>query len=162
MQDELKALQQRLGTTFVFVTHDQTEAFTISDRIALMNAGRVEQVGSPRALYERPASRFAAMFMGDTNLIEGRVAASGLAVHLEPLVAELGLSAGGLPPGTRVAVSLRPEQIEIGPTEAERVRLQATVAGAVFQGPLIKVILQAERGLRLQALVVNKHPLLTL
>ena len=74
MQFELKALQHRLGLTFLYVTHDQEEALTMSDRIAVFNRGRIEQVGSPAELYERPATRFVAGFIGQTNLIEGSLA----------------------------------------------------------------------------------------
>ena len=74
MQTELKALQRRLGITFVFVTHDQHEALSMSDRIGVFNQGRLEQVGSPRDVYERPATRFVAEFVGAANLIEGDAA----------------------------------------------------------------------------------------
>ena len=73
MQLELKHLQSQLGITFIYVTHDQEEALTMSDRIVLMRQGRVEQVGTPRDLYDRPASRYVADFIGETNLIAGTV-----------------------------------------------------------------------------------------
>jgi len=155
MQGELKALQRRLGMTFIFVTHDQTEAFAMSDRIALMNAGRIEQVGAPRELYERPASRFAALFMGDTNLIEGCVTPDcrGLAVNGTELVVAAPVSR--LAPGSPVALSLRPEHLEMRMGAGAVGRITGTVTNAVFQGPLIKVSLAAAGTLRLQALVVN-------
>ena len=113
MQIELKALQRRLGTTFIFVTHDQTEAFAMSDRIALMNAGRVEQVGSPRDLYERPANRFVAEFMGETNLIEGRVLQGGARMQVDGTLLEIDLPGPTLPEGVPIAVSLRPENVAV-------------------------------------------------
>jgi len=73
MQLELKQLQTHLGTTFVYVTHDQEEALTMSDRIVLMRQGRIAQIGTPRDLYDRPASRYVADFIGDTNLLAGTV-----------------------------------------------------------------------------------------
>src|SRR5512134_3256746 len=73
MQLELKALQQRLGITFIYVTHDQEEALTMSDRIAVMNHGRVQQMGSPVEIYERPANRFVADFIGESNFFEGKI-----------------------------------------------------------------------------------------
>src|SRR3954447_21890343 len=76
MQLELKHLQTRLGITFIYVTHDQEEALTMSDRIVLMRQGRIEQVGTPRELYDRPASRYVADFIGETNLLPGIVAES--------------------------------------------------------------------------------------
>ena len=77
MQLELKHLQTRLGITFVYVTHDQEEALTMSDRIVLMRQGRIEQVGTPRDLYDRPASRYVADFVGETNLLAGNVVQEG-------------------------------------------------------------------------------------
>jgi putative spermidine/putrescine transport system ATP-binding protein len=74
MQIELKAIQKRVGITFIFVTHDQEEALTMSDRIALFNEGKIEQIGSPAEIYEHPASSFAAGFVGTSNLISGEVA----------------------------------------------------------------------------------------
>ncbi|RWG55410.1 MAG: ABC transporter ATP-binding protein, partial [Mesorhizobium sp.] len=72
MQVELKRLQSRLGTTFVMVTHDQTEALSISDRIVVMNKGRIEQIAPPATLYDRPATRFVASFIGTMNLLQSR------------------------------------------------------------------------------------------
>jgi spermidine/putrescine ABC transporter ATP-binding subunit len=152
MQTELKALQQRLGMTFIFVTHDKTEAFAMSDRIALMNAGRIEQIGPPRELYERPASRFTALFMGDTNLIEGRVTPDGNGLAIDGADITIAAPLDRLQPGTPVALSLRPEHLEI--RDPASGRLAGTVTSAVFQGPLIKVGIEAG-ALRLQALVVN-------
>ena len=77
MQVFLKQIQRRIETTFVFVTHDQDEAITMSDRIVVMSQGRIEQVGTPKDLYYRPQTRFVAGFFGDNNLIEGVVSASG-------------------------------------------------------------------------------------
>src|SRR5438128_12487344 len=71
MQVELKRIQREVGITFIYVTHDQGEALTMSDRIAVMNEGRVEQLGSPRAIYERPATRFVAGFIGTSNILSG-------------------------------------------------------------------------------------------
>ncbi len=94
MQVELKSLQQRLGITFVFVTHDQHEALSMSERIGVFNHGRLEQIGSPREIYERPATRFVAQFVGAANLIDGEIARR---------------YAGGAP-----CALLRPERIEFG------------------------------------------------
>jgi spermidine/putrescine transport system ATP-binding protein len=70
MRTELKSLQKKLGITFIYVTHDQEEALTLSDRVAVINRGRVEQIGSVQEIYHRPTTRFVASFIGDTNLIE--------------------------------------------------------------------------------------------
>ena len=73
MQIELKRIQREVGITFVFVTHDQNEALTMSDRLAVMNDGRIEQLGTPQEIYEQPATRFVAGFIGTSNLLAGRV-----------------------------------------------------------------------------------------
>jgi spermidine/putrescine transport system ATP-binding protein len=152
MQGELKALQSRLGTTFVFVTHDQSEAFAISDRIAVMNNGRIEQVGTPRGLYDHPSTRFVAGFVGDTNLFDGRVTAleDGLA-RVDCGQLTIKALSPGFAVGDAVTVSLRPEDLEIGgeaPSDAPRA---ARVTAAVFQGPYTKLTL-AISGLTLRAL----------
>lgn len=110
MQGELKSLQSELGVSFVFVTHDQEEALTMSDRIAVMHRGKLLQVGGPEEIYERPANRFVADFIGQTNLLEGTVEsatvvclANGARVPAE----------SGNPVGTAVAVSLRPERAHL-------------------------------------------------
>jgi spermidine/putrescine transport system ATP-binding protein len=111
MQTELKALQRELGITFVFVTHDQEEALAMSDRIAVMDAGRVLQIGTPHEIYERPNDRFVASFIGRTNLLEGKVARPD-SVVLETGAA-LKVDATGLVRGTAVTVAARPERLRI-------------------------------------------------
>jgi putrescine transport system ATP-binding protein len=114
-QAELKALQRRLGTTFVIVTHDQDEAMTMADRIGVMASGRLEQVATPRDLYEAPNSRWLADFIGTINLIDGRVDTidgDGLHIVTErsgPFVAALAEVAGG----TKVSLAIRPEKIRV-------------------------------------------------
>jgi spermidine/putrescine transport system ATP-binding protein len=115
MQDELKQLQQRVGITFVYVTHDQEEALTMADRIAVMSAGRALQIGTPDAVYERPSSRFVADFIGETNFLEGTLEARhgdrGV-VRLEGGAAvEAALRDPGALVGHPVAVAVRPEKI---------------------------------------------------
>lgn len=112
MQTELKSLQRELGVSFVFVTHDQEEALTMSDRIAVMHEGKLLQVGSPEDIYERPANRFVADFIGQTNLLDATVESEDMIV----LTNGTRLSAPSpLSAGTKVAMSLRPEAISIGP-----------------------------------------------
>jgi spermidine/putrescine ABC transporter ATP-binding subunit len=113
MRLELKRLQHETGITFLIVTHDQEEALVMADRIALMNQGQIAQLGSPRALYEEPANRFVADFIGLMNLIEGRVAPGGLAV--EGLGRVLPASHGGLPVGTPATLAIRPERVRVRP-----------------------------------------------
>ena len=119
MQFELKQLQKNLGVTLVFVTHDQEEALAMSDRIAVMNAGRVEQIGTPTEIYDQPRTRFVADFIGDTNIFRGQRAimdqgaglavGSGLVLTLPKAVATAGNEAG-------LSVALRPEKIVVSPS----------------------------------------------
>jgi spermidine/putrescine transport system ATP-binding protein len=120
MQVELKRIQREVGITFVYVTHDQGEALTMSDRIAVMDAGRIEQLGTPREVYERPTTRFVAGFIGTSNLLGGRVdsVAGDLAVLTfgpgERVVAPV---SGTVSPGDAIEVSVRPEKINLHRTE---------------------------------------------
>ncbi|MFO1174768.1 MAG: ABC transporter ATP-binding protein [Paracoccaceae bacterium] len=106
MQIELKQLQHEAGITFIFVTHDQDEALTLSDRVAVMQGGRILQLGSPRDIYERPAHRFVADFIGDINLMDGRAEASGTVRLGCGAVLSCGASHAS---GTAVTVAIRPE-----------------------------------------------------
>jgi spermidine/putrescine transport system ATP-binding protein len=110
MQRELKILQREVGITFVFVTHDQEEALTISDRIGVMDGGQLLQIGTPEEIYEHPVNRFVANFIGQTNLLDGTVESSDT-VCLANGVRIPGWS--DFAPGTKVAVSLRPERISL-------------------------------------------------
>jgi spermidine/putrescine transport system ATP-binding protein len=117
MQLELKALQQKLGITFIYVTHDQEEALTMSDRIAVMSQGQVLQMGSPVEIYERPSCKFVADFIGTSNFLEGTVKSleKGSAMVLVPVLgAEIkGIVSGEVSVGQSVAVSIRPEKIRL-------------------------------------------------
>ncbi|MER3543047.1 MAG: spermidine/putrescine ABC transporter ATP-binding protein [Chloroflexota bacterium] len=120
MQLELKALQQQVGITFVYVTHDQEEALTMSDRIAVMNQGKVLQIGPPAEIYERPNCRFVADFIGETNFLEGTMARmedgrASVEVTGERMQV-VGLAQGALHLGQRVTVSVRPEKIRLHTT----------------------------------------------
>ena len=121
LQIELKRIQIEVGITFVYVTHDQEEALTMSDRIAVMNRGKVEQLGTPEELYERPATRFVADFIGTTNLLrgDGRVDRRGL--RGRPARDRRDVSGGraGRTVGDAVDVSLRPEAISIRELDPE-------------------------------------------
>jgi spermidine/putrescine transport system ATP-binding protein len=134
MQLELKAIQNDLGLTFVHVTHDQEEAMTMADAIAVMNKGRIEQLGPPSELYERPATAFVAGFLGVSNLLRGTVTAPD-EVRLDSgdvIAAEVGDRAG------RVAVGIRPEKIRLGPpAEGEN-----SLAGAVRETAYVGVATQ--------------------
>jgi putrescine transport system ATP-binding protein len=125
---ELRALQRETGAAFVMVTHDQEEALALADRVAVLDAGRVAQVGPPRAIYERPASRFVARFLGAANVLEGRLAGSTFDS------AEAGATfTGDLPAGT-VAVALRPERISVVADAAGTNTARGTVEDVAFRG----------------------------
>jgi spermidine/putrescine transport system ATP-binding protein len=152
MQLELKELQARTATTFVYVTHDQEEAMTMSDRIAVMNGGVVEQLATPRELYQRPASAFVAGFIGTSNLISVRAdrRADGLVVM--DLGAEeriLAPDPGGTEPAIQITV--RPEWIKVGQAgdQPRASRVGATVADVVYLGSLTQLIVELRTGERL-------------
>jgi putative spermidine/putrescine transport system ATP-binding protein len=118
LQEELKALHRRVGRTFINVTHDQEEALSLSDRIAILNHGKLIQAGAPGALYEGPRTRFVADFLGKSNFIEGTVQgadAGGFVLAAGPDRLNVRLPAGSPPPaeGTRRLLSLRPEKISL-------------------------------------------------
>ncbi|MFI1292197.1 ABC transporter ATP-binding protein [Streptomyces sp. NPDC020792] len=140
MQVELKALQREVGITFVFVTHDQEEALTMSDRIAVFHQGRVEQVGTPAEIYERPATPFVASFVGTSNLLEGESAQRILGI-----------------PGTH---SVRPEKIRVlkesaVADEPEQATATGTVAEVVYLGDSTRFLVDLDTGGRLTALQQN-------
>ncbi|MFD5746310.1 ABC transporter ATP-binding protein [Streptomyces sp. NPDC127033] len=116
MRVELRELQQRLGITMVFVTHDQEEAMSLSDRIAVMNGGRVEQLGTPTEVYRAPATRFVAEFIGAANILEGTGARDGT-LHLGGVRLDSGLAT--LPDGDPVTLAVRPERVTVRAAEGE-------------------------------------------
>ncbi len=139
MQLELKRIQQEVGTTFIYVTHDQGEAMTMSDAIAVMNDGRIEQIDTPEAIYDAPQTRFVADFIGNTNLVPveiapGPVEADRISVQMGGLTfpAEL---VGPLNGATRGQISLRHERIITGPEARDlRTNARAKVRDVVFHG----------------------------
>jgi len=158
MQLELKHLQTHLGITFVYVTHDQEEALTMSDRIVLMRQGRIAQIGTPRELYDRPASRYVADFIGDTNLLAGTVVecAAGVATLRVGDVALRGLCDGALPAGREAWLTVRPEAIRLidGPAApAGQNTVAGTVNDAVYAGSALRVHVTLPGGQRLVASV---------
>ncbi len=160
MQGELKALQHRLGTTFIYVTHDQGEALTMSDRVAVMNAGRVEQIGSSQEIYGRPQTRFVAAFIGEANFLDGRVVEAGAAgVLVQVGGLRVWAAAEGTPaqrtPGTAVTISVRPEHVKLGPAAADAAnRWDGRVADVTFMGPVVRARVTLSDGL---AVVAEMH-----
>ena len=153
LQVELKALQRDVGITFLYVTHDQEEALTMSDRLAVMHGGRIQQLGSPREVYEEPATAFVADFLGVSNLMSGTCDGAGR-VTVNGLVLEA--RQGGTPASGAVRVTIRPERVEIQPgAEAGPNRLRCTVSELVYLGPTTQVIVRTPEGDLLQALLAN-------
>jgi spermidine/putrescine transport system ATP-binding protein len=149
MQLELKALQQQLGITFIYVTHDQEEALTMSDRIAVMSKGKIQQLGTPVEIYERPTNKFVADFIGESNFLEGKVKSiskSEASVFVPSLNAELiGMPISeGIVKGEEVIVSIRPEKIHIAEEDAFNQNMfRATVTNTVYIGVDTKVFVDA-------------------
>lgn len=142
MQAELKHLHRQLGITMVFVTHDQSEALNLSDRVAVFNKGRLEQVDAPERLYERPCTPFVASFIGENNLLDGRIetlAAGHAAIRLDR-GAVLRMSVAGNPAiGDRVKVGIRPEHVVVGGNQEA---FAATVAEISYLGDARRVAVE--------------------
>ncbi len=157
MQLELKRIQREVGITFIFVTHDQDEALTMSDRIAVMSEGRVEQVGSPEAIYHAPASVFVAGFIGSANLLPGTVREVRDGRVVVQLAggghAETAIVGRGFARGDTVVVMIRPEriQLQMGEPKTNGSRIPATLADLIFQGPVIRCVLRDAAGTELVA-----------
>jgi len=138
MQLELKKMQRQLGITFIYVTHDQEEALTMSDRIAVMEGGKLQQVGTPIDIYEYPKTRFVADFIGDSNFLSGRVVEKQngkVVVLVDQLLPVLVATAEDLPAGKVVTLVLRPEKVAIYPANYEaEYSWRGTVEEAIYIG----------------------------
>ena len=156
MQIELQNLQRSLGITFILVTHDQEEALSMSDRVCIMRDGRIVQVGSPRELYDQPASRYVADFVGKSNFFDGTVgaaSASGAEIRLDcGITVPAGNPNGALAvsAGDKVSVSVRPEQMILARSEARlpgdsAVRTQACVLNRIFLGEHTEYLLRSDQ-----------------
>jgi spermidine/putrescine ABC transporter ATP-binding subunit len=154
MRRELRELQRRLGKTAVYVTHDQGEALALSDRIVVMSNGRIEQIGSPQEIYERPANAFVADFIGSSNLLEATVVGSDGAATI--------INAGGLmlrtgvvthASGTRILAMVRPERIRVAATQqaAGDNTLPARISEATYLGQDLHLRLRVDGGQELSA-----------
>ena len=161
MQVELKRIQQEVGITFIYVTHDQEEAMTMSDRIAVMNAGRYEQLGDPEALYERPATRFVASFLGISNLLGGTVEGIDDPHATVRLADDTRIRAprGILAGAQTVSVGIRPEKIRLHEISAElpsgHNHLSGVVRDASYLGVSTQYLIEASGGARLTVFEQN-------
>ena len=151
MQFELKRIQREVGITFIYVTHDQEEALTMSDRIAVMNAGNVEQIGTPTEIYDRPATVFVASFIGQANLwpgIQNRV--DGDLAELSVLGTTLRAKPGDtkIEPGGHATLMVRPERVRVSvePPTGDVATVAATVTDLTFQGPVVRLSMDAPDG----------------
>jgi len=159
MRAEIRALQRTLGITVIYVTHDQEEALAISDRIAVMRAGRVEQVDAPRAIYDAPATAFVASFVGATNLLRGAVVRRDGEIA-DVLVGATTIRARGArrPSLDRVALSLRPEMLRLTRAGEAPPPGWRAFAGAVedmeYLGPVTRFIVRLLDGTRLTVMAL--------
>ncbi|HEY1285451.1 MAG TPA: ABC transporter ATP-binding protein [Solirubrobacterales bacterium] len=156
---ELKSLQEEVGTTFIFVTHDQEEALSMSDRIAVMNEGRVDQIGTPREVYESPATLFVADFLGVANMMSVEAvgaAARGCSVRVGEFVLEAGC--GDVEARGEATVVVRPERLEVRDRDADPKPncLPGMVDRTVFVGSNLQVMVRLPTGSLLQASVPNE------
>ncbi|WP_300612318.1 polyamine ABC transporter ATP-binding protein [Trebonia sp.] len=159
LQVELKALQERVGITFIYVTHDQEEALTMSDRIAVMANGRIVQMGSPQAVYDEPADAYVADFLGVSNLMDAVVRAPGNGARSCRVAVggfELTANGGAVESAGRVRLAIRPEQVGLrGYQDAAANQLPGIVERTVFLGSATQVIVHLAAGVTIQALVAN-------
>ncbi len=160
LQVELLALQRRLGITFVFVTHDQEEALVMSDRIAVMRAGRIEQLGDAEEIYERPRTRFVSQFLGTCNLVEGsEVGRDGLALRVETPLGVLRVEGHGAASGERrerLTLAIRPEKVRLAPAGEEgENRVPVAVRELIYIGSETHYLLDAPEGMTLTAFAMN-------
>jgi spermidine/putrescine ABC transporter ATP-binding subunit len=160
MQIELKRIQREVGITFVFVTHDQNEALTMSDRLIVMNAGKIEQLAAPREMYERPASRFVAGFIGTSNILSGRVQS----MDATTAILESGVNesvtvpdAIGVRPGEELDLTVRPEKIVLSadPPESGLCGLRGRVMEVVYLGTSTQYAVRTAEGADLLAFLQN-------
>ncbi len=156
MQFELKQLNKRLGITFVYVTHDQEEALTMSDRIAVMDNARVAQIGTPAEIYERPRTAFVARFIGESNFLDGIGDGAGSVIS-----AAGAFRVPGNPSGT-VKIALRPERVELRPAGEACTgnRLPATVDALIYRGEMLHVRARLDGGGDIVAAARNEGQLL--
>ena len=153
MQTELRQLQRRLGATVIYVTHDQEEALTMSDRVAVMNGGRLVQLGPPRELYDRPANAFVADFLGEMNLIPGTVtavSAGECSVHTAAGTVVGSLMGTVAQPGAAVRLAVRPEHVSLADSDAAD-GLRGHVVQCVFNGASTAVLVEFAGGTVLRA-----------
>jgi len=138
LRDEIRAIQRQTGITTVYVTHDQEEALSLSDRIVVMRSGRIEQVGTPFDIYNRPANAFVASFIGTLNVLDAQVVDSK---HGRLLVEGQEVLACGPLPSGQVKLSLRPERLSIEPHPGDENHLAGTLSNIIFLGSIVRLVI---------------------
>ncbi|WAC28508.1 ABC transporter ATP-binding protein [Ancylobacter sp. SL191] len=155
MRTELRAIQKRVGITFIYITHDQGEALTMSDRIAVMNAGVIEQVGDGRSVYAEPRTPFVASFVGENNQIRGRISAvtDGQATLETPLGTLKGRNPVGLKAGEEALIFVRPEQLRLHPqaSNASTLGFEGEALDVAYEGSVTHVTLRVRTGQKITA-----------
>ena len=141
MQQELKYIQQEVGITFIFVTHDQEEALTMSDKIVVMNAGEIQQIGTPTEIYRTPVNEFVAKFIGETNIIDGVMLEDDLVMFEDKKYA---CRARGYNKNEKVDVVIRPEDIDIVPTGSAAAHINGVVTSVTFKGVHYEIIVDVD------------------
>jgi putative spermidine/putrescine transport system ATP-binding protein len=154
LQLEIKRVHRERRISVLYVTHDQEEALTMSDRIAVFNKGRIEQIGTPEELYDRPATRFVASFIGDTNRVEGRVlGVSGRICEIETAAGRIAASTRTpFEAGSVVSVAVRPERVVLAPVQAAGGGLEGVIIEQVFLGTSRKYVVRLADGTELVVL----------
>jgi putrescine transport system ATP-binding protein len=161
-RQELAAIQRRIGITFILVTHDQDEAMSLADRMAVMECGAIVQVGTPREIYERPATRFVAGFVGDTNLLEGRVVRrSGGLLTVQTADGEVRVRhEGAAAEGATVWIAVRPERVRLEGGRDDDNRVEIQVQHREYRGDVSVVSAKSRSGQGFKITMANRdHPL---
>ena len=156
MQIELKEMHKKLGITFVYVTHDQEEALTLSDTIVVMNEGKIQQIGTPTDIYNEPQNSFVADFIGESNIIEASV--TKMDGNLIELTAENGVvhaHGTGFVQDEMIYISVRPENTKCSATSVENFRLRGIVSEHIYIGSIVKTVVTLPNGQRIR---INQHP----
>ena len=140
LREEIRSVQRELGITTIYVTHDQEEALSMSDRIVVMNEGRVEQIGPPFEIYNYPRTRFVASFVGTLNILKGRVVdAGGGGIEVDGQKIRTGRAIEGVSNGETRSVALRPEAVSLDGADGERNRMQGVIEEVSFLGAIVRI-----------------------
>jgi ABC-type Fe3+/spermidine/putrescine transport system ATPase subunit len=158
MQLELKGLQRRVGISFLYVTHDQEEALTMSDRVAVVNAGHLEQIGTPVDIYERPLTEFVAGFIGASNILDAIVESTGNGISVGCTgTARIQIHHRTLEPGRQVRLMIRPEKIQLVDPDCGK-GLAGRIVSVVYLGEAMRLQVEIEGGRLLTVLEQNREP----